>query len=163
MHIFIDRFNFWPSKKDNKHAQIEKLSAYDCALSAQADNVWRAIGSDGYSSVLKIVHDNAGPNSISFENALVRFISNDVNSRISKRDRWLFNPELGMGARNLDFLHDYCEWVASGILTGRIRHYFGWLGEGSKLWRNQIKSIRALSKSLFDLSLADVKYDPKHD
>lgn len=68
-----------------------------------------------------------------------------------------------MGKRNLEFLHNYVEWVAEGILTGRIRRYSGWFGEGSKLWRNQIKSIRALSKSLFDLSLADVKYDPKHD
>lgn len=162
MHIFIDHFNFWPSKKDDKFTQKTKLNAYDCALEVQADNVWRALGADGYIEILGVVNSNTGY-SISFEKALTRYISNDVYTRISERDRWLFNPELGMGARNLDFLHDYCEWVASGILTGRIRHYFGWLGEGSKLWRNQIKSIRALSKSLFDLSLADVKYDPKHD
>lgn len=162
MHIFIDHFNFWPSKKDDKFTQKKKLNAYDCALEVQADNVWRALGADCYTEILGVVNSNTGY-SISFEKALTRYISNDVYTRISERDRWLFNPELGMGARNLDFLHDYCEWVASGILTGRIRHYFGWLGEGSKLWRNQIKSIRALSKSLFDLSLADVKYDPKHD
>lgn len=162
MHIFIDHFNFWPSKKDDKFTQKKKLNAYDCALEVQADNVWRALGADCYTEILGVVNSNTGYG-ISFEKALTRYISNDVYTRISERDRWLFNPELGMGARNLDFLHDYCEWVASGILTGRIRHYFGWLGEGSKLWRNQIKSIRALSKSLFDLSLADVKYDPKHD
>ena len=162
MHIFIDRFNFWPSKKDNKFTQKKKLNAYDCALEVQADNVWRALGADGYTEILGVVNSNTGY-SISFQKALTRYISNDVYTRISERDRWLFDPESGMGKRNLEFLHNYVEWVAEGILTGRIRRYSGWFGEGSKLWRNQIKSIRALSKSLFDLSLADVKYDPKHD
>lgn len=162
MHIFIDRFNFWPSEKDDKFTQKKKLSAYDCALEVQADNVWRALGADGYIEILGVVNSNTGY-SISFQKALTRYISNDVYTRISERDRWLFDPESGMGKRNLEFLHDYVEWVAEGILTGRIRRYSGWFGEGSKLWRNQIKSIRALSKSLFDLSLADVEYDPKHD
>lgn len=161
MHIFIDHFN-WPSEKDDKFTQKKKLNAYDCALEVQADNVWRALGADGYIEILGVVNSNTGY-SISFQKALTRYISNDVYTRISERDRWLFDPESGMGKRNLEFLHNYVEWVAEGILTGRIRRYSGWFGKASRLWKNQIASIRDLSKRLSDGGLADIEYDPKHD
>lgn len=162
MHIFIDHFNFWPSKKDDKFTQKKKLNAYDRALEVQADNVWRALGADGYIEILGVVNSNTGC-SISFDKALTRYISNDVYTRISERDRWLFDPESGMGKRNLEFLHNYVEWVAEGILTGRIRRYSGWFGKASRLWKNQIESIRDLSKKLSDEGLADIEYDSEND
>ena len=162
MHVCIDHFNFWPSEKDDKFTQKRKLSAYDCALEVQADNAWRALGADGYNEVIEIVHDNVN-HSISFEEALVRYISNDARTRISKKDHWLFDPKSGMGRRNHEFLREYASWVAEGILTGRIHKYFGWFGEASRLWKNQIASIRDLSKKLSDGGFTNIEYDSEND